>query len=85
MSVALSYIYYIIRYIGFDYKDRVFVTTDIQSLTLTDCVELGSIVLAYDLAIRIFFVASLLDMLASASICLSFEFNIIFYRLSKLI
>ena len=45
MSVSLTYIYNIAFNICLDYEYRILMTTDIKSLTLTDCIELRTIML----------------------------------------
>ena len=81
MGMAFTYIYYIIRNVGFDDKDRVLVTSDVQSLALAYCVELCSVVLSYYLSKRIFLVAGLLYVLLAASIGLCLELDFILDRL----
>ena len=77
MGVTLTYIYYILRNVGFDDKDRVLVTSDVQSLALAYCVELCSVVLSDYLSERIFLVAGLLYVLLAASVGLRLEFDFV--------
>ena len=58
-------------------------TSDVKPLTLADCVELGAVVLSYYLAIWVFLVTGLLDVLATASVGLGLEPDVIGYRLRK--
>ena len=67
MGMSLPYIYYILRDIGVNYKNRILVSSDIETFSLTDSIELGPIVSAYDFSIWIFLVSGLLYMLATAS------------------
>jgi hypothetical protein len=85
MGMAFTNVYQILLDICLYHEDRILVAADIQALTLTDSIELGSIVFADNLAERIFFIACLLYMLATAAIGLSLESYIIFHRLSKAI
>ena len=77
MSVAFSYIYYILRDVCFNHKDRVLVTADVESLALADGVELSTVVLSDYLSERILLVAGLLDVLLTASIGLCLELDFI--------
>ena len=79
--MSFSYIYYIGRNIRFNYKYRILMTSDIKSFSLTDSVELSTIMLAYNLSERILLVTGLLDMLSSAAICLSFKLDVVVYWL----
>ena len=83
MGMSLPYIYYILRDIGVNYKNRILVSSDIETFSLTDSIELGPIVSAYDFSIWIFLVSGLLYMLATASVGLSLELDFIFDRLGK--
>ena len=58
-------------------------TSDVKSLTLADCVELGAVVLSYYLAIWVFLVTGLLDVLAAPSVGLGLEPDVIFDRLRE--
>ena len=58
-------------------------TSDVKSLTLADCVELGAVVLSYYLAKWVFLVTGLLDVLATTSVGLGLEPDVIFHRLRE--
>ena len=79
--MSFTYVYYIGRNISFDYKYRILMTSDIESFSLTDSVELSTIMLTYNLSERILLVTGLLDMLSSAAICLCFKLDVVVYRL----
>ena len=83
MGMSLSYINDIARNIRLDHEYRILVPSDIKAFALADGIELGPVMLAYDLPERILFITGLLDVLAPASVCLSLEPYIISYRRRK--
>ena len=83
MSVTFTDIDYVLWNIGLDYKDRILMTSDIESLSLADGIELSSVMSADDLAIRVLLVTGLLDMLSSAAIGLCLEPDVIVHRLRQ--
>ena len=77
VGVALAHIYDIVRNICLDNEYRVLMTSDIQTFALTNCIELGSVVSADNLTVRIFLITGLLYMLSATAICLGLESDII--------
>ena len=82
--MSFTYIYYIGRNIRFNYKYRILMASDIESFSLTDSVELSTIMLSYNLSERILLITGLLYVLATAAICLSFKLDVVVYRLREL-
>ena len=81
--MALAHIYDVRRNICLYHKQGVLMSSDIKALSLTNCIELRSVMLSDYLSERIFLVSGLLDVLPSASVCLCLETDIIGQRLRK--
>ena len=79
--MTLADVYDIVRNICLYDKDRIFVTSDIQPLTLSYRIELGSVMFSDNLSIWIVLVPGLLDVFPAAPVCLSLELYVIFHRL----
>ena len=80
MGMSLAYIYYIIRNVSLDDKDGILVSADVQTLSLTYCIELGSVVFSDNLSVWIFLIAGLLYVLPSAPVGLGLELYVVSYR-----
>ena len=81
--MPLTYIYNIIRNVSLDYEDRILMAADVQSLSLANGIELGSVVLAYYLTEWILLIPCLLDMLTAAALWLGLELYVVMNRLRK--
>ena len=81
MAVAFAYIYYILLYIGLNDEKRLFMASDIQSLSLAYCIELSAVMLSDYLSERICLVSCLLYVLAAASVGLCLKSDLVAYRL----
>ena len=78
--MAFSYIYDVTRNVCLDHEDGILVSADVQTLSLTYCIELGSVVFSDNLSVWIFLKAGLLDVLPSAPVGLGLELYVVSYR-----
>ena len=81
--MSLTDIYDILCNVSLDHEHRILMATDVQTLALTDRIELSTVVLAEDLAIWVLLVARLLDMLATAAIGLGLELDAVAHWLGQ--
>ena len=83
MSVPLSHIYDVVRNIRLYHEYRILMSADVKPLSLSNSIELGTVMSAHDLSIWIILIPGLPDMFPSAPVCLCLKTDIIPDRLGK--